>query len=85
LSLFFLLPKLIHNIKAYFSIDLRGFPFNIFSTSSYPSKKAKSKGLNEVLLTVDKNNEFSIKVIEKNGGKFENVIEGRCLYWIRNF
>ena len=38
-------------------------------------KKAKSIGLNRVLITCDEDNIASAKVIENNGGKLENIIE----------
>lgn len=37
-------------------------------------EKAKEKGINKVLLTCDKDNIASKRVIEKNGGILENII-----------
>lgn len=49
-------------------------------------KKAKDKGISEVLLTCREDNIPSRKVIESNGGLLEDITEqGKCRYWIRNF
>ena len=53
-------------------------------------KKAKNLGLDKVLITCDDDNLASAKVIEKNNGKLENVVEntidGKTIltrrYWI---
>lgn len=37
--------------------------------------KAKQMGIKKVLITCDKDNIASAKVIESNGGKLENIIE----------
>jgi predicted acetyltransferase len=52
-------------------------------------EKARERGLQRVLLTCDETNVGSRKVIESNGGQFENavVVEGQVAhklrYWIR--
>lgn len=46
-------------------------------------KKAKSKKLKRVLLTVNENNEASRKVIEINGGKLQDILNKSCRYWIK--
>lgn len=38
-------------------------------------KKAKEMGLTKVLITCDNNNYASVKVIENNNGKLENIVE----------
>jgi predicted acetyltransferase len=45
-------------------------------------KKAKEKGIDRVLLTCNLSNTASRKVIEKNGGVLEDIVEGKCRYWI---
>ncbi|HZU67854.1 MAG TPA: GNAT family N-acetyltransferase [Ktedonobacteraceae bacterium] len=51
-------------------------------------QKAKELGLYRVLLTCDENNIGSKKIIEKNGGQFENAIKSddspvkKLRYWI---
>ena len=40
------------------------------------------KGIDKVLITCNENNMLSKKVIEKNGGIMENIISGKCRYWI---
>lgn len=45
-------------------------------------KKARKKGLEEVLLTCDEDNIGSRKVIENNGGTLEKMSNGVCYYWI---
>ncbi|MEN6357753.1 MAG: GNAT family N-acetyltransferase [Armatimonadota bacterium] len=47
--------------------------------------KAREKGIEEALVTCSENNIRSRKVIERNGGKLEDIIDGGCRYWIRNF
>ncbi len=50
--------------------------------------KAKELGLNRVLVTCDEDNTGSLKIIEYNGGKLENIIEvkdspvRKMRYWI---
>ena len=54
-------------------------------------KKAKQMGLNKVLITCNDDNFASRKVIERNNGKLENIIEniidGKKVqtrrYWIK--
>jgi predicted acetyltransferase len=48
-------------------------------------KKAKGNGIEEVLLTCDESNVPSRKVIEVNEGRLEEVCNGKCKYWIKNF
>lgn len=45
-------------------------------------KKAKDKGIKELLLTCDNDNLASRRVIEANGGQLEKIKEGECFYWI---
>lgn len=45
-------------------------------------KKARDAGIDRALLTCNINNIPSRKVIEDNGGKLENVLDGKCRYWI---
>ena len=45
-------------------------------------KISKLKNIKKVLLTCNENNIGSQKVIEGNEGKLENIVEGRCRYWI---
>lgn len=45
-------------------------------------KKAKERRIDKALLTCNLNNTASRKVIEKNGGVLENIVEGKCRYWI---
>ena len=51
-------------------------------------QKARELGLRRVLITCDEDNTASIKIIEKNGGKFENTYNSKELkqpkrrYWI---
>ena len=47
-------------------------------------KKAREKGINEALVTCNEDNIRSRKVIERNGGCLEDIIDGCCRYWIRN-
>jgi len=47
-------------------------------------KKAKEKGINELLLTVDDVNTPSRKIIEANGGELDKIKDGECYYWIKN-
>lgn len=48
-------------------------------------KKAKEKGIFEVLLTCNEDNIPSRKVIESNGGQLEDITEqSKCRYWIKN-
>lgn len=47
-------------------------------------KKAREKGITEVLVTCREDNIPSRKVIERNGGVLEEVTEsGGCRYWIK--
>lgn len=48
-------------------------------------KEAEKKKITEVLLTCNESNIPSRKVIEINGGELENIVEGKCRYWIRNY
>lgn len=48
-------------------------------------KEAKKKDINETLLTCNEDNTASRRIIENNGGTLENIIEGKCRYWIRNY
>lgn len=43
-------------------------------------KKAKTMGLEKVLITCDVDNIGSAKVIENNGGVLENIVEGKKIY-----
>lgn len=45
-------------------------------------EKCRTLGLNSVLVTCDKDNTASQKVIIKNGGKLENIIERTKRFWI---
>lgn len=45
-------------------------------------KIACLKGLDKVLITCSEDNISSKKVIERNGGVMENILEGKCRYWI---
>jgi predicted acetyltransferase len=45
-------------------------------------KEAHKKGVDDVLITTDKSNTASRKIIEKNGGKLEAQTEDYCWYWI---
>lgn len=49
--------------------------------------KARRLNIKKVLLTCKVNNKASRRLIEKNGGKLEKVIENNsrkeCLYWIK--
>lgn len=44
--------------------------------------RAKSKGLDMVLLTVSSNNPASYKAIENNGGRLQKEINNQRWYWI---
>jgi len=46
-------------------------------------KKARERGVEEVLLTCSEDNSRSRKVIEHNGGELQDISEGECRYWIR--
>lgn len=46
-------------------------------------RKAKEKGIEEVLMTCDERNAISRKVIEHNGGELEDIRDGKCRYWVR--
>ncbi len=48
-------------------------------------KKAKEKGIKEVLLTCDESNIFSRKIIEAYNGDLADIDQGKCRYWIRQF
>jgi len=55
----------------------------------YSLVKAKEKGLDKVLVTCDDTNIGSRKIIEKCGGKLENIVPGekpsdppKCRFWI---
>lgn len=48
-------------------------------------KKAKEKGINEVLVTCDESNIPSRKIIESNNGELEAIEQDECRYWIRQF
>lgn len=43
---------------------------------------AREKKLDKVLITANEGNVFSRKVIEKNSGVLENIVEGIARYWI---
>jgi predicted acetyltransferase len=45
-------------------------------------KKAKEIGVNKTLLTCNEDNIASRRVIERNGGVLENIVERKCRYWI---
>ena len=45
-------------------------------------KRVEARGMSKVLLTVNEDNVASRKVIESNGGKLSDVIDGCCRYWI---
>jgi predicted acetyltransferase len=47
-------------------------------------KKAKEKNITKVLITCRDYNIPSRKVIEKNGGKFQDINDHICRYWIDN-
>ena len=40
-------------------------------------------GIPRALVTCFEDNTGSRRVIENNGGVLENIVDGRCLYWIR--
>lgn len=44
--------------------------------------EAKSLGLKKVLVTCEASNLFSKRVIEKNGGQFEDEVDSVLRYWI---
>ncbi len=46
-------------------------------------EKAKELGLEKILVTCDVDNTPSRKIIEANGGVFENTIEDKNRYWIK--
>ncbi|MTI47939.1 GNAT family N-acetyltransferase [Sporosalibacterium faouarense] len=48
-------------------------------------KESKKKGITEVLLTCNEDNVPSRKVIEYSKGILEEVNEGVCKYWIKEF
>lgn len=45
-------------------------------------KKAWEKGITAALLTCGEDNVRSKKVIERNGGSLQDIVGGRCRYWI---
>lgn len=45
-------------------------------------KKAKEKGIEKALLTINEDNILSRKVVEGNGAILEDINEGKCRYWI---
>ncbi len=45
-------------------------------------KKAREKGIEKVLITINKDNLPSRKVCEGNGGKLEKTVANECFYWI---
>ncbi|WP_040211442.1 GNAT family N-acetyltransferase [Clostridium polynesiense] len=45
--------------------------------------KAKELGIRKVLITCKEDNLYSKRIIEKNGGRIEDVVEGICRYWIK--
>lgn len=45
-------------------------------------KKAREKGIDKALITIEENNLPSRKVCEGNGGKLEKIIANECHYWI---
>ena len=47
-------------------------------------RKAKEKNITEALLTCNEDNVPSRNIIEANNGELEDIVEGKCLYWIRN-
>lgn len=47
--------------------------------------KAWEKGIKEALVTCKESNTRSRKIIEHNGGKLEDITNGECRYWIKNF
>jgi len=48
-------------------------------------KKAWEKGITEALITCREDNIRSRKVIEHNGGILEDIIDGGCRYWIKQY
>lgn len=46
-------------------------------------EEAKKKNITEVLITCHNGNIPSRRVIEANGGVLQDIIEGRCRYWIK--
>lgn len=46
-------------------------------------RKAAEMGIPRALVTCFEDNTGSRRVIENNGGVLENIVDGRCLYWIR--
>ncbi len=46
-------------------------------------KKAKAKGIKEVLVTCNESNSLSRKIIELNNGELKDIDQGECRYWIR--
>ncbi|KIL39454.1 GCN5 family acetyltransferase [Gordoniibacillus kamchatkensis] len=46
-------------------------------------KEAKHLGLSDVLLTCNEDNTASRRIIEGCGGRLEDVMDGKCRYWIQ--
>lgn len=44
-------------------------------------EKAKNKGIEKVLLTIDENNIPSCKMAKFNDFKLDSVVNGKCYYW----
>jgi predicted acetyltransferase len=47
-------------------------------------KKAKELGIEDVLITCNEDNLLSKRVILSNGGVIEDIVDGKCRYWIKN-
>jgi len=45
-------------------------------------EEIKKIGVDKILITCDKHNNGSRKVIESNNGKLEDIVENECRYWI---
>lgn len=56
-----------------------GYGYNILRLALHEAKKL---GINRALLTCDINNLLSKKIIEKNGGVFQNQFDTKLRYWI---
>ena len=46
-------------------------------------KKARQKGITEVLIICNEDNIPSRRMIERNGDELESATDGECRHWIR--
>lgn len=91
-------PVGIGKIRAYLNAELRREGGHIGYTIR-PSKrgrgygklmlrellcKAKERNMKEVLITCYVNNTPSRRIIEGNGGILNDIVEGKCRYWVKN-